>query len=186
MAFTSNGFRPVTGYVINNAWLKTYHIPSSNSVNIAVNDIVKAGSSGDALGIPDCARITGINDVPVGVVVGFLTDPNYLNQTYATLGTERYVLVNTDPELLMEAQENNASAATLALSRLGTPVDVAITAVDTVTGTSSMQIASGALAGSPGMFRLQQRSGSVDNAAVGGTNTKWIVSFNVHQFKATA
>ena len=41
--------------------------------------------------------------------------------------------------------------------RVGTPVDVAVGPVDTVTGTSGMQIGSGASVWYPGMFRLQQR-----------------------------
>ena len=67
-----------------------------------------------------------------------------------------------------------------------TPVDLVPGSIDTVTGTSGMQISSATLAGSPGMFRLQQRSFAVDNAAIAGTNTKWLVTFNTHQFKATA
>lgn len=185
MAYVSRGFIPVNDLVYNTGMTKLFHIPASNGTNTAIFDIVKAGSSGDANGIPDCARITGINDVPVGVVVGFVADPSYLEQTYRTASTERYALVNYDPNIVLVGQEDNAGAATLALSRLGTPVDVAVGPVDTVTGTSGMQIGSGALSGAPGMFRLQQRSQDVSNPAVGGANTQWLVTFNVHQYKAT-
>ena len=89
---------------------------------------------------------------------------------------------------LMVFSNNNCkdNGTTLAVARIGTPVDLVPGSIDTVTGTSGMQISSATLAGSPGMFRLQQRSFAVDNAAIAGTNTKWLVTFNTHQFKATA
>jgi len=192
MAYTSRGFIPQCDLNINTGLIKPFYIPSGDSNATALYDIVKASTSGSTTvnyglpaGLPGAVRITGIDDVPVGVVVGFIADPSYLEQTYRTASTARVALVCYDPQVVLEAQEDNAGAATLAVSRIGTPVDVSIAAVDTVTGTSSMQIGSGALAGSPGMFRLQQRSFDPSNAAIGGTNTKWLVTFNVHQYKAT-
>jgi hypothetical protein len=192
MAYVSRGFVPQCDLNINTGMTKLFYIPSGDSNATALYDIVKASTSGSTTvncglpaGLPGAVRITGIDDVPVGVVVGFIADPSYLEQTYRTASTARVALVCYDPQVVLEAQEDNAGAATLAVSRIGTPVDVSIAAVDTVTGTSSMQIGSGALAGTPGMFRLQQRSFDPSNAAIGGTNTKWLVTFNVHQYKAT-
>lgn len=119
------------------------------------------------------------------MIVGFIADPDYLNQTYRSASTARVALVNYDPQVVLEAQEDD-NGTTLAVARIGTPVDLVPGSVDTTTGTSGMQISSATLAGSPGMFRLQQRSFAVDNAAIAGTNTKWLVTFNTHQFKATA
>lgn len=192
MAYVSRGFVPQCDININTGLTKLFYIPSGDSNATALYDIVKASTSGSTsvnyglpAGLPGAVRITGIDDIPVGVVVGFIADSSYLEQTYRTASTARVALVCYDPQVVLEAQEDNAGAATLAVSRIGTPVDVSIAAVDTVTGTSSMQIGSGALAGSPGMFRLQQRSFDPSNAAIGGTNTKWLVTFNVHQYKAT-
>lgn len=192
MAYVSRGFVPQCDMNINTGLTKLFYIPSGDSNATALYDIVKASTSGSTTvnyglpaGLPGAVRITGIDDVPVGVVVGFIADSSYLEQTYRTASTARVALVCYDPQVVLEAQEDNAGAATLAVSRIGTPVDVSIAAVDTVTGTSSMQIGSGALAGSPGMFRLQQRSFDPSNAEIGGTNTKWLVTFNVHQYKAT-
>jgi hypothetical protein len=192
MAYVSRGFVPQCDLNINTGLTKLFYIPSGDSNATALYDIVKASTSGSTTvnyglpaGLPGAVRITGIDDVPVGVVVGFIADSSYLEQTYRTASTARVALVCYDPQVVLEAPEDNAGAATLGVSRIGTPVDVSIAAVDTVTGTSSMQIGSGALAGSPGMFRLQQRSFDPSNAAIGGTNTKWLVTFNVHQYKAT-
>lgn len=192
MAYVSRGFVPQCDLNINTGLTKLFYIPSGDSNATALYDIVKASTSGSTTvnyglpaGLPGAVRITGIDDIPVGVVVGFIADSSYLEQTYRTASTARVALVCYDPQVVLEAQEDNAGAATLGVSRIGTPVDVSIAAVDTVTGTSSMQIGSGALAGSPGMFRLQQRSFDPSNAAIGGTNTKWLVTFNVHQYKAT-
>jgi hypothetical protein len=192
MAYVSRGFIPQCDLNINTGLIKLFYIHSGDSNATALYDIVKASTSGSTTvnngipaGLPGAVRITGINDVPVGVVVGFVADSSYLEQTHRTASTARVALVCYDPQVVLEAQEDNAGAATLGVSRIGTPVDVSIAAVDTVTGTSSMQIGSGALAGSPGMFRLQQRSFDPVNAAIGGTNTKWLVTFNVHQYKAT-
>lgn len=193
MAYVSRGFIPVGSLNYNTGLIKPFYIPSSNATNTALYDVVKSSTSGSTTqvanvpaGLEGCVRISGINDVPVGVVVGFEPDPSYLEQTYRTASTARIVFVNYDPQVVLEAQEDNAGAATLDVSRLGTPVDVSIAAVDTTTGTSSMQISSAALSGSPGMFRLQQRSFDPSNADIGGTNTRWLVTFNVHQYKATA
>jgi len=185
MAYTSRGFVPVSNVVYNDGRTELYYSPTADASNTAIFDIVKAIAGGDANGVPSMARITGIDDVPVGVVVGFLADPDYLNQTYRTASTARYAFVLTDPNVELQAQEDNAGAATLAVTRLGTPVDVAIAAVDTVTGTSSMQISSAALSGTPGMFRLQRRATDVNNVAVAGSHTQWVVTFNVHQKKST-
>jgi hypothetical protein len=168
------------------------YIPAGNATATALYDIVKvstSGSTADTAGVPaglmGCVRVSDKDDVPCGVIVGFIADPEYLNQTYRSASTARVALVNYDPQVVLEAQEDD-NGTTLAVARIGTPVDLVPGSIDTVTGTSGMQISSATLAGSPGMFRLQQRSFAVDNAAIAGTNTKWLVTFNTHQFKATA
>lgn len=193
MAYVSRGFIPQTSINFNPGTVKPFYIPSGNATNTALYDVVKTSTSGSTTiinglpaGIEGCVRITGIDDVPVGVIVGFMADPDYLNQTYRSASTARIAFVCYDPQVVLEGQEDNAGAATLTVARLGTPVDVSVGSVDTTTGTSGMQIGSGALAGSPGMFRLQQISFDPSNAAIGGANTKWLVTFNVHQYKATA
>jgi len=186
MAYVSRGVIPVSNVVTNTGRTELYYVPTSEANNIALYDVVKANTTSDSTGVPGLARISGINDVPCGVVVGFVADPDYLNQTYRTASTGRYALVLTDPNAEFSVQEDNTGGSKLAAARIGTPVDVAIAAVDTATGTSSMQIGSGSLSGSPGMFRLERRDTAINNAAMGGTNTRWIVTFNVHQKKATS
>lgn len=192
MAYVSRGFIPASSINYNSGFVKPFYIPAGNATNTALYDIVKASTSGSTAdtagvpaGLPGCVRITNKDDVPCGVIVGFIADPDYLNQTYRSASTARVALVCYDPQVVLEAQEDD-NGTTLAVARIGTPVDVVVGSVDTVTGTSGMQISSATLAGSPGMFRLQQRSFAVDNANIAGTDTKWLVTFNVHQYKATA
>lgn len=185
MAYVSRGFIPASNVVYNDGRTELYYIPASDSSNTALYDIIKRIAGGDAFGIPSGGRITDKDDVPCGVIVGFVADPDYLNQTYRTASTARYALVITDPNVELVAQEDD-NGTTLAVARLGAPIDVVPGSVDTATGTSGMQLSSATLAGSPGMFRLQRRWQGIDNAAVGGTNTKWIVTFNTHQKKATS
>lgn len=188
MAYVSLGFEPVS----NNATpfagrTEIFYMPTSDTTDTAIFDIVKLATGVAAgLGIPTCARITGVNDVPIGVVVGFVADPSYLEQTYRTGATARIAIVDTSPSLEMLVQEDNAGAATLAASRLGAIVDPVVGSVDTVSGTSGMQISSAAATGSPGMLRLQRLSEVIGDPAIGGTNTKWVVTFNVHRYKVTS
>lgn len=192
MAYVSRGLIPVTSLNINTGLIKPFYIPAGNTTDTALYDVVKASTSGSTTvvagippGLPGCVRVSDKDDIPCGVIVGFVADPNYLSQTYRTASTARVALVNYDPQVVLEVQEDD-NGTTLAVARIGTPVDLVPGSVDTVTGTSGMQISSATLAGSPGMFRLQQRSFAADNAAIAGTNTKWLVTFNTHQFKATA
>ena len=192
MAYVSRGFIPQTSLASNLGFTRPMYIPAGNSTATALYDIVKVSTSGstvDTAGVPaglmGCVRVSDKDDVPCGVIVGFIADTDYLNQTYRSASTARVALVNYDPQVVLEAQEDD-NGTTLAVARIGTPVDLVPGSIDTVTGTSGMQISSATLAGSPGMFRLQQRSFAVDNAAIAGTNTKWLVTFNTHQFKATA
>ena len=188
MAYVSRGFIPQTSLAANLGFTRPMYIPAGNATATALYDIVKVSTSGstvDTAGVPaglmGCVRVSDKDDVPCG----FIADPDYLNQTYRSASTARVALVNYDPQVVLEAQEDD-NGTTLAVARIGTPVDLVPGSIDTVTGTSGMQISSATLAGSPGMFRLQQRSFAVDNAAIAGTNTKWLVTFNTHQFKATA
>ena len=131
-----------------------------------------------------CVRVSDKDDVPCGVIVGFIADPDYLNQTYRSASTARVALVNYDPQVVLEAQEDD-NGTTLAVARIGTPVDLvpALLILQPVQTVCKLALQ---LWRAHGMFRLQQRSFRVDNAAIAGTNTKWLVTFNVHQFKATA
>lgn len=184
MAYVSRGFEPVSNIVYLTGRTEFFYMPTSDTTNTAQYDIVKTATGVAAgAGLPTCARITGVNDVPCGVVVGFVADPGYLEQTYRTGATARVAIVATDPNLELLVQEDNAGAVTLAASRIGTIVDPVPGSVDTVTGTSGMQISSAAATGSPGMFYLQRLSEVIGDPAIGGTNTKWVVTFNVHHYK---
>lgn len=187
MAYVSRGFLPVSNIVTNTGRTETFYIPATDATALAIGDVVKLATGADSTGnYPTCTRITGVDDTPCGVVVGFVADPNYLNQTYRSASTERYVQVLTDPNVELVVQEDNAGSATLAASRVGGVVDPAVGSVDTVTGTSGMQIGSGAATGSPGMFYLQRRSQAADNPAIGGSHTQWIVTFLKHHYKISA
>lgn len=187
MAFVSLGFVPVSNIVYLTGRTEHFYMPTSDTTDTAPFDIVKIGTGVAAgNGLPTCTRITAVNDVPCGVVVGFVADPSYLDQTYRSGATARIAIVATDPNLEMVVQEDNAGAATLAASRIGAAVDPVVGSVDTASGTSGMQISSAALVGAPGMFYLQRLSQTVGDPAIGGTNTKWIVTFLKHHYKISA
>jgi hypothetical protein len=187
MAYVSRGFEPVSNIVTLTGRTEQFYVPSTDTTALAMYDVVKLATGADATGNnPTCTRITGVDDVPCGVVVGFVPDPAYLEQTYRSASTTRYAIVCTDPNIELMVQEDNAGAATLATTRIGLAVDPVVGSVDTATGTSGMQISSAATTGSPGMFYLQRRASTVDNALIGGTNTKWVVTFLKHHYKISA
>ena len=100
-----------------------YYVASAAD-EILVGDIVKLASTADATGIPGC-DLCGATDVPCGAVVG-VVNPKLLpngklstgaitldspaSQQIAASGTG-YLLVNTDPDVLLEVEAANGTPA---------------------------------------------------------------------------
>ena len=147
MAYVSRGFIPQTSLASNLGFTRPMYIPAGNGTATALYDIVKVSTSGstvDTAGVPaglmGCVRVSDKDDVPCGVIVGFIGDPDYLNQTYRSASTARVALVNYDPQVVLEAQEDD-NGTTLAVARIGTPVDLVPGSIDTVTGTAVCKLA---------------------------------------------
>ena len=156
-----NGFRPVksiTGAPYNGQ-ANVYFLDAGDSSVVMVGDAVKlAGDARAATGVPTVTRVSGATDIPVGVVVGFLftgvgdaanippvTDLN--TPIYRRASTARYVLVADDPNLIYETQYAGTSVAAATITaNVGLNGQFVVTAGNTTSGTSGMQLDSAGLA----------------------------------------
>lgn len=136
------GFRPVkhaTGDSYNGQF-NMYFIPSSDATAVGIGDLVKlAGSADTAANYPTVARLAANTDVAVGVVVGFMPNPDNLNTPANSLrsaSTDRYVLVADEPGMILEGQAD----ATFTAAGVGLNYGVTFTAPSATTGTSGMQV----------------------------------------------
>ena len=193
MANTSsiNGFRPVkhlNGSSFNGQG-NLYYVASAAD-EIFVNDIVKLGGSADANGIPTVDLAT--TEVPVGVVIGIMHskfDPVGKLTTGSTaldLPTTAnipasgagYVIVADSPDLVMEVETSNGTAA---VADIGLNASLA-TGTRTSTGvTSPATIDMGTESTTSTLnFKLLGFSQRVGNEVA--ASAKMLVMFNVHQF----
>lgn len=195
-----NGFRPVR-YLSGAPWTgqaRTYVIPSGNATATAVGDVVIADTSGK-LGYPACARMTnGATDVPLGVIVGFIVGEPMpislsgataldLNNLYRVGSTERYALVVDDPNVIFEAEfEDAANDPTQASVGGNYDIDLG-SGTSTTTGNSSMSIDTTA-AGVTTIdtpLRLIELVKRPDNDITDSTaSQRGLVIFNMHVFGA--
>jgi len=154
------GFFPVKT-VTGAAWngqANVYFVPASDSTTIMVGDAVKLlGDARAATGVPTVTRC-GATDIPVGVVVGILfsgvgdatntppvTDLN--TPVYRRPSTDRYLLVCDDPNVIYEVQYAGTSVAAATITaNVGLNGQFTVTAGNTTSGTSGMQLDSSGLA----------------------------------------
>jgi hypothetical protein len=139
--------------------VETVFVPASDSSVIMVGDAVKLlGDARAATGVPTVTRISGATDVPYGVVVGIsfegvgdtqnvppVTDLN--TPVYRRASTDRYLLVVTDPHMVYEVQYAGTSVAAATITaNVGLNGQFTLTAGNTTTGASGMQLDSAGLA----------------------------------------
>ena len=155
------GFRPVkmvTGAPYNGQ-ANIYFVPSTDASVIMVGDAVKlAGDARAASGAPTVTRVAGATDIPIGIVVGILftgvgdaqniPPVNDLNTpVYRRASTDRYLLVADDPNLIYEVQYAGTSVAAATITaNVGLNGQFTLTAGNTATGASGMQLDSAGLA----------------------------------------
>ena len=153
-----NGFRPVKT-VTGAAWngqAELCFMPASDSTVVMVGDaVVLAGDARAATGVPTVTRLTSATGATVGVygiVVGFaftgvgdagnippVTDLN--TPVFRRASTDRYLFVCTDPNVIYEVQIAGAGpAAAAATALVGLNGQFTLTAGNTATGTSGMQL----------------------------------------------
>lgn len=172
------GFRPVmhlNGSPYNGQFRK-YVSPADN---LFVGDLVKADGTGSSSGYASVARAAAGNTV-LGVVVGWEANPNALENNYHAASTSRAVYIADSPDLVCEAQSNNA---TLTTASIGLNANYVVAAGATATGLSNMEVnGTGAAATATLPLRLLQFVDQADND-IASANHRLLVSFNNHAFK---
>ena len=150
-----NGFRPVKSVAGGSMMGQTgmYFIPASDTSVIMVGDAVKLlGDARSPTGVPTVTRITVGTVIPVGFVVGFafsgmgdiqnvppVSDLN--TPVYRRASTDRYVMVMEDPQVIYEVQVAGAGpAAAAATTAVGLNGQFTVTAGNTASGASGMQL----------------------------------------------
>lgn len=156
-----NGFRLVKNLLGGSmtGQMETVFVPSSDSSVIMVGDAVKLlGDARAATGVPTVTRITAATDIPYGIVVGIsfegvgdvgnvppVTDLN--TPVYRRASTDRYLLVCVDPNAVYEVQYAGTSVAAATITaNVGLNGQFVVTAGNTTTGASGMQLDSAGLA----------------------------------------
>lgn len=184
-ADNATGLRPVrylSGAPYNGAANK-YYIPATDTDSAAyIGSLVKLTGGADADGIPAVTANVSTGNPVVGVVVGVLSESSD-STIYRENSTARYVLVADDPNLMFEVQEDSTGGALAATAAGATCQLTGFTTGDTATGFSGIELDSSNVSevsdtdDDVRIIGLVQRP---DNAV--GTNAKWLVRLNVHQY----
>lgn len=152
-------------------------VDSSNATAIFRGDLVKLEDDGNAA--PAAA-----GDSAYGVCMGVVVDPAVaatIHPGYLPATTAGTILVAVGPDVLFEIQEDS-DGGSLALTAVGSNVDIIAGAGSTTTGVSAHEIdSSTSTDAAPGSAQLRivglvQRE---DNEV--GTNAKWLVRLNENQ-----
>lgn len=151
-------------------------LPAVDATATYINDIVTLVGDADVNGIAHVAQAAA-GETPCGIIVGIEPDYQNLESKYRVKLTDRFVWVNTDPNVVFEIQ---ASAAFAAVD-VGLNADILVTAGSILSGLSAMELDSATILGTSTLVlaieSIMQRE---DNEI--GTNAKVICSFNVHQY----
>lgn len=144
-----------------------------------VNDIVKLSGTSDADGIPSIVQAAA-GDTPVGIVVAFEPSGSNLELKHREATTLRYAMVNTDPNVLFEIQEDS-DGNSMPITDVGSNADVVVGAGSTTSGLSAMELDSTTADTTATLVvAIEQLVQRPDNAI--GNQAKWLCSFNVHQY----
>jgi hypothetical protein len=171
---------------------RLYYVAAASD-EILVGDIVKLSGSGSAGGIPG-AELAATGDVPCGVVVGIVNakqdqdglmttgsltlDVPAINQIAA--GAAGYLLVNDDPNVIMEVEAGNGTPA---VTDIGLNASHSVQARTAATRTSPAYLDFGTEAVSAALnFNILGFVRRADNEV--GASAKMLVRFNVHQYKS--
>jgi hypothetical protein len=159
--------------------LTKMYIPATDTVATFVGDVVKLAGSADADGVPTIAQAAA-GDTPCGIIEAFEIDGNDLNVSYRKASTAKYALVNTDPNVLFEIQEDSVGGA-LGAANVGQNASIVVGTGATTSGLSGMELDSNTAATTSTLvLHIEGLVPRADNAI--GTNAKYLCSFNVHQF----
>lgn len=136
---------------------RTYHVPSTNTTALFVGDPVLITGTADSMGNPDIG-IAAASGPITGVVVGFRPTAPFSPNKFLAAGTEGYVIVADDPDLMFEVQDNG----TLPLTAIGQNANLVAGAGNTGTGWSGWQLNASSAATTASLqvriISLQQRA----------------------------
>jgi len=121
--------------------------------------------------------------VAVEPIIG--TGADQQNSTiYRAASTDRYIWVETDPQVIYEIQEDNA-VSDIAAADVNLNADlIATSAGSTVTGLSGWELDSSSVAATATLdVQVLGLVNRPDNVI--GTNAKWLVRINLHQYNMT-
>jgi hypothetical protein len=190
-ADTPFGLKPVRhkGGAPYNGAANPYLIPSSDSADMFIGDpVVKTGTANTAeikrvggdFGIgtlPAVAKATaGSTNRITGVIVGFMPVTRE-SEVYGVASTDRVAMVADDPDLVFEAQGDDA----LAVTGVGANANLVFThSGSTITGKSGVEIDSSTSAvGATLQCRVLRFANRTDNEAAAAAN-KVEVMINLH------
>lgn len=195
MANTSriNGFRVVGNLSGTNRGKTSLYYVASAADEILVGDIVKLGGTATTSGVPT-ADLCGATDVPIGVVVA-VVNPKQDQDGKLTTGSVTldlpavtqiaasaagYILVNDDPDVIMEVEASNGTPA---VTDFGLNASHANGSRTSSTTTSPAYLDFGTEATTSTLnFQILGMPRRADNEV--GASMKLHVRFNVHQFKS--
>jgi len=187
-----SGLKPVK-HLNGNPWngvANMYSIPVGNAAAIFIGDAVVSEGSADATGkYPSIAGYVSGGGNLRGVVIGFSDQPfmafdtSDLDRKYCPATTAMYALVVDDPDVIFEIQEDNDSGG-LAATEVGGNADIAVTAGNTASGISGMELdSSGVSTTAEAQLRIMGVVNREDNEL--GDYCKWLVKINEHELRST-
>lgn len=156
-----NGFRPVFNLAggSNTGQVQTFFVPTTDATVIMVGDAVAlAGDARAASGLPTVTRLATATGIPVGIVVGISFEgqgdvtgipqiQNLDTPIYRRANQAAYLTVNVDPNQVYEVQFAGAGpVAATATANVGLNGQFTLTAGNTASGASGMQLDSAGLA----------------------------------------
>ena len=198
------GLRPVR-HLDGRSWngsTRMYLVPSGDGTALFVGDLVKSGGSAgaagtvvngiDVEGMQTVIQAAATNTELVGVVVGFLPDPDNLMRKHRAASTNRIALVCDDPTVVFEIQEDSVTT-TLTVDEMGENADVIVGSGNATTGISAMELDSGDHKTATAQLRilgLVKRPGNnigdnTSSASSTYVNGKYEVLINEHAYKST-
>ena len=187
---TPNGLRPVR-YVSGKPYSgahNLYYIPAGDTTAVFIGDpVTLVGLTGAAglnyFGIPvdrmpQVKQAAASDALMVGVVVGFLPNPNALGTNHRLASTAAIAMVADDPDIVFEIQESDGRTAYTA-TMTGLNTDLLVGVGNTSTGTSASEIDTTVTPVTTTLtVRLLKLVDRPDNAL--GANARWEVKFVEH------
>lgn len=165
-----------------------YYVPASYATALYIGDpVITITNQSDANGIPVVNRAaagggTFISGVMVGVIAGGSPVVPLLqsSSTFRAASTGAYILVEDDPDVLFEVQENN-SGGNMGVGAPGRNVDL-VAGAGTGANYSGFMLASNTLATTNTVqMRVVRPAERADNdPTAADVNAKWWVFINLH------